>query len=176
MYAAVVIDSLKFARERGQLSGKVQVAAMARLNDILYDNRGDLVYRIQGGSDTQGRPILELKITGIVHLQCQRCLKSLEHAVDCDTALRLIAGSAEQVDREQDDDPDTPDCIEANTELNVDELIEDELVLALPVHPRHLSDVCRSKPVVADGQQRRETPAFGGLAALLKISEKSTKE
>ena len=96
---------------------------------------GNLDYGIEGDVDRQDRPLLRLRVSGVVQLQCQRCLDGFEHEINIETALRLVAPEA--LDTEYDDNPDEPDCIASSAELDLAALIEDEVLLALPAYPRH---------------------------------------
>ena len=162
MSAAAVIDSLEFARAEQRISGRLSVASLRRLDDVLFDDRGDVHYTVQGGRNERNRPQLELRITGALHLQCQRCLSLLDYSVDIQSTLLLVA-RGESTDEEMDD-PEAPDAIEAAAELDVPALIEDEVLLSLPLAPRHPEGACerRLETHVAGPQQN----AFAKLAAL----------
>src|SRR5688572_14842354 len=144
MSAAVVIDSLEFARARRSLDGRLPVAGLARISDVLIDSEDTLDYTIAGASD--GQPRLNLRVAGTLHLQCQRCLEPMVYRVDIANTLNIVSpGSPTETDDEVLDIVDTPDCIEASAELDVTELIEDEVLLDLPPHPRHDDGTCLSR-------------------------------
>ena len=167
-----VIDGLTFVAERQTLAGAVPVAALPRLAEGLHSNSGSLDYQIRGDSDPQDRPLLRLRVSGTVQLQCQRCLEGFEHEVDINTALRLVAPEA--LDAEHDDNPDAADCIAANSELDVCALIEDEILLDLPPYPRHETGMCAARSGNAGGANaagvadvtQAKIMAFSALQAL----------
>jgi uncharacterized protein len=161
MPAPEIIDSLQFARSGQSLQGSVPVAGFKRLEDILYDAQGDLDYELKGGRDARSRPQLELTVRGTPHLQCQRCLGLLEYALEVRTVLLVIAPGASA--EEDIDDPEAPDVIEASTELDVATLIEDEVLLSLPLAPRHQEEVCASHG--AERARDEVRSAFSRLAA-----------
>ncbi|HTE14701.1 MAG TPA: hypothetical protein VK642_06460, partial [Burkholderiales bacterium] len=70
----VRIDSLKLVQDQQVLSGAMPVAGFVRLAESLQDGSGSLDYRVQGAVDRQHRPLLEVRVSGAVKLQCQRCL------------------------------------------------------------------------------------------------------
>jgi len=162
MSAVAVIDSLEFARAGQVLRGSLPVAGLKRLEDGLFDTQGTLGYKLTGGLDELSRPRLELKIEGPLHLQCQRCLDRLEYAVDVSTRLLLLP---EGRPPEDSDDPEGPDTIDASAELDVAALIEDEVLLSLPLAPRHPDGMCASRPKQQDEGAKRAS-AFAQLAAL----------
>lgn len=163
-------DSLKLVQEMQVLAGAMPVAGFARLRDSVLGGEGALEYRVQGAQDRQQRPLLKLQVRGTLRLQCQRCLDGFDCTIDIDTAVRLVA--PETLDSEYDDDPDAPDCVAASTAFDLSELIEDEVLLALPAYPRHEAGDCRG-PVNENGAaDAAKITAFGALQALkLKVSQ-----
>jgi uncharacterized protein len=168
MSAAGVIDSLEFAHAEQQLHGSLPVESLNRLEDVLFDPHGRLVYEVRGSLDERNRPRLELKIGGNLHLQCQRCLGLLEYDVDVVNTLLLVPPGA-PADPEVDD-PEAPDVIEASPELDVAGLIEDEVLLSLPLAPRHPEGACASRLARGADAKARPMP-FAELAALKRPRE-----
>jgi uncharacterized protein len=169
MSAPAVIDSLEFARSEQALVGELPVARFERLHDVLTDTHGTLRYTLRGGKDERQRPYLELRIDGELHLQCQRCLEPLGYPVGVRSTLLLIP-RGEQAD-ELFDDPDAPDAIEASAELNVAELVEDELLLSLPLSPRHPEGACTSR-TRRDETADAKPSVFAQLATLRDAGDK----
>jgi uncharacterized protein len=168
MAAPAVIDSLDFARSEQHLAGELPVATLQRLHDVLVDTEGSLHYTLRGGRDERERLQLQMTIDGELHLQCQRCLECLEYPVEVVSTLLLVP-RGEQVDEELDD-PDAPDAIEATTELDVTQLIEDEVLLSLPLSPRHAEGACASRTAQPDDRAAASS-AFSQLAALKRQGE-----
>ena len=79
--------------------------------------------------------MLRLEVGGIIPLACQRCLEAIHFQLDVDSLLELIPADAELSQEELEDD--TRDFLPVAGELDVAELVEDEVLLALPVAPRH---------------------------------------
>jgi uncharacterized protein len=163
MSAAAVIDSLEFARGQQQLHGRLPVESLQRLEDVLFDSEGTLEYEVRGRLDERNRPQLALKVSGSLHLQCQRCLERLEYDVAVLNTL-LLAPPGAQVD-ENLDDPDAPDVIDASPELDLAGLIEDEVLLSLPLAPRHPEGACESRLPRSTDAAARPSP-FTQLAGL----------
>ena len=170
MVDSMIVDSLKLAREQQRVAGRFAVAQLPRLVESLLGNTGDLDYVIAGDKDSRERPLLRLQVSGVVQLQCQRCLEGFAQDVDIDTALRLVAEAALDAEYEACGDyPSEPECIAASSELDVAALIEDEVLLALPPYPRHEEGVCESKLVganVASKVASQSVTAFSALQAL----------
>lgn len=165
MSAAAVIDSLEFARSQHEARGSLSVDGLSRLEDLLFDQHGTLHYELRGTQDSRKRPQLALTIKGQMHLQCQRCLGLLVYEVDVANTLLLLPRGTEP--DEKLDDPDGPDAIEASTELNIAGLVEDELLLSLPLSPRHPEGRCETRSP-ADAGVAGRPKAFAELAALTR--------
>lgn len=158
MSARPVIDTAEFARTHGELAGAVPLAQFDRLHDVLAETSGGIRYRLTGRRD-EGRARLDLHIEGTLPLVCQRCLSVLQLPLTLNHGFVLVA-------REEDlgelaEEPDDIDEIVASGAFDVWQLIEDELLLAVPFAPRH--DVC--DPASAAPTTLKESK-FAGLAAL----------
>lgn len=166
MFARPFIDSLDFAGNSRQISGEVPVAEMPRLLDALEDSRGILEYTVRGGADKQGRPLLDVSITGNCRLRCQRCLGAMEHAVQIDT--RLLLRDQASLDALDSDvaggEEEEFDSILADAHLDVLDLLEEEILLSLPIAPRHESGACQATEVGA--RHEEEQNPFAVLAKL----------
>lgn len=144
------------------------MSGLGRLEDLLYDREGVLRYEIHGGRDERMRPQIQIAVSGPLHLRCQRCLGVMDYPLHLTNTLLVVVeeGGGGDVD-----DPDAPDTIEQDPELDVAALIEDEVLLALPFAPRHAEGECDSA-LQTDAQAARESSPFAGLAALKRASNK----
>ena len=154
-----VIDGLEFARSQGRLSGDWPIADLPRLRDAVQSGTA-LRYELEGVPQERGRPALRLRVTGTLRLACQRCLGALEHPLRVD-ALLLLFGSENDIETVPLD-AEAPDGIVATKEMAVRDLIEDEVLLAIPYAPRH--EECKSSTDAAGVPGARP---FADLRALL---------
>ncbi len=161
MSGQAVIDSLEFARTGQILRGTLAIPGLLRLQDSLFDDRGEIEYVVRGGHDARRRPVLAVEISGTLHLRCQRCLGMLDYPLRI--ANTMLLASAREVAAEGFDVEDA-EWIEASGELDVAGLIEDEIILSLPYAPRHEERRCQhGTRATPDGSG---APAFAALAAL----------
>jgi uncharacterized protein len=130
-----ISDSFAFARDGRVLEGTLAVSSLERLHDLLAEVSGELVFRITGCKGERGQFMLQLEVGGVLLLACQRCLEAIPFELDVDSLLELIPADAELSQEELEDD--TRDFLPVAGELDVAELVEDEVLLALPVAPRH---------------------------------------
>ncbi|HTQ78296.1 MAG TPA: YceD family protein [Burkholderiales bacterium] len=155
-----VIDGLEFARTGGKLQGSWSIAGFARLREMLYSDSGTLRYELEGVPEAQGRPALRLKLEGAMQLVCQRCLGALDFPLRIESLLLLAATQAE-IDAEPLE-AEGPERIVAGREMPVQALVEDELLLAIPIAPRH-------ERCAAGGAQDGQAPRspFAALRGLM---------
>ncbi len=139
-------DAFRLARERGSLAGSVDATRLPRLADRVVGAQAPVDWRIEGTADAMGRLALAVLLEGTVTLECQRCLGPLEFAISQRTQLLLAHDETEtaRLDAESD-----AEVLLAETALDPQTLIEDELVLALPYVARHPEESCSAPQ--ADG-------------------------
>lgn len=159
----LVIDAFDFARNARSLHGKIPLSALERLQDYLTDTLGSLLYAVGGDQDEEGKLVLQIQIHGAVNLKCQRCLEMLVHVLDINTRL-LLAQDEGELSRFDEDA--SVDSVLARHDLDFLALIEDEIILNLPLSPRHREEEC----MIASGQDSYadERTPFAALAALKK--------
>ncbi len=152
-------DAFAFARNSRVLEGALPVAELERLHDVLAEAGGTVSWRLEGFEGERGEPLLRLTVDGKLALACQRCLGAVAFDLDIDSLLEVVPAGAELSQDELEDD--TRDFLPVERELDVAELVEDEILLALPVAPRH--EKC-GLPGLADVGER--VHPFAALAGL----------
>lgn len=155
-----VIDGFEFASAGARQQGILPASDFPRLRDTLASEGGEVAYEIEGVHDERGRAALRLRVKGTLQLRCQRCLEPMPFQVQTDETL-VLAGSLAEIHAEPAD-ANAPDRVLAGREMPVRELVEDEVILALPYAPRHESCTARPSPDV-DGK----TSPFAGLRGLM---------
>lgn len=131
-------DVAAFADRAGEHAGRTAVRDFTRLAGD--DDQTGLVieWRLRGERrDMAGSaPSVRLYVSaqGAVARTCQRCLEPVALKLQVDHRLRFVRGeaAAARLDAQSDDD-----VLALEPALNVHELIEDELLLALPVTAMH---------------------------------------
>lgn len=165
MSEQVTVDSLDFARSGKLLRGKLEIAALNRLHDRLSSTHGAVEYELAGYTDDKGKPSLHCQVRGALSLICQRCLQPMEWKVELDSDLVLVTSEDELA--EDEDDPEAPDRLLARKDMNVQELVEDEVLLGLPMAPMHPEGQCR--PSISSGTSQASGEAANPFAALAKL-------
>ena len=141
------------------LEGELNISELGRLHDLLAEAVGSVSFRLVGRKGGRGEALLSLQVAGRIPLACQRCLAAIPFDLDIDSLLELVPEGEEMSQEELEDD--TRDFLPVVRELDVAGLVEDEILLALPVAPRH--EKC-SLPGAADADER--VNPFSVLAGL----------
>jgi uncharacterized protein len=170
------LDVSALCREGLLLEGEAPLSAMSRLADSLSAVPADeasVPWQVQG----QERPVtggaperwMHLRAQALVPLQCQRCLQTLAQPMAVDRWFRFARSEAEA---ERLDEELEEDVLVQPARLDLLELLEDELILALPIVPRHEGACPQPLPAPAadalpevDGEAAAPNP-FAALAAL----------
>jgi uncharacterized protein len=163
MFARHFIDSPDFARNGRELCEVVPVAEMPRLQDLLAGSGGEISFTLRGLPDVNGKPALEVAVDGVCQLRCQRCLDGFAYTVKFTS--RLVLSDAGELDELSDDGDDAADMIAADSHLDVLNLVEEEILLSLPIAPKHPPGVCQ---LAEEGSGRSGANPFAVLAALKK--------
>jgi uncharacterized protein len=154
----VTIDSLEFARTGQRLTGELDVRQLGRLADSLFERDGKLHFELVGGYDGKDRPVLRAQVAGDLSLRCQRCLGSLPHRLEIDSQVLVLTSRTATTAEELED----LDGIPADPRTDVMALLEDEVLLALPMAPRHAEGVCE----IATDEKQPAPSAFAALGRL----------
>ena len=160
-----VIDAFDFAGNAGMLRGKIAISALERLQDCLTENSGELQYEIAGSLNSDGKLILRISAGGLIKLRCQRCLGDLVHVLELHTDL-LLAGNEKELSSLDEDE--SVDCILGEPNLDILALIEDEIILSLPISPRHEENECSIDRQLSVNTAEQK-PLFAALTALKKL-------
>jgi len=171
------LDVEAFAKDGGSLDGEWPVTLLKRLFDAAHSEArptdADLAqWSAQGESRTKrasGPEVwLHVQAKACVSLVCQRCLGPVETPLNVQRSFHFVANEdlAAQLDADSEDD-----VLALTRSLNLCELVEDELLLALPLVPRH--EVCPDPLPLPHGDDKGEESApnpFAVLAALKRGS------
>lgn len=156
------IDIAEFVRLGGALSGEVAVRDLPRLRDFVIMGDERLQYELRGALS----PRLEAQITciirGLVALECQRCLAAFEHPVATNSTLVFVDDESKLPPMEEENE--SIDYVVAGAVLDVPGLLEDEIILALPIAPRHEAGDCKASAQGQSGDDK--SSPFAALARL----------
>jgi uncharacterized protein len=156
-----VIDGFEFASAGAMQQGQMPISGFVRLQDQLASDAGEVEYAVEGVLDARGRPGLKLRVKGTLQLRCQRCLEAMPFEVD-EEQLLVLAATQEEIEADPPD-ASAPDRVLAGKQMALRDLVEEQLILALPYAPRH----ARCKPAGEQGKEGKVSP-FAELRGLLR--------
>jgi uncharacterized protein len=167
----VSIDPIRAATSRSAYQGIVPGRQLKRLNELCAGDCSDVTVSLECGVDLQGIVYLKGKAVTELTLLCQRCMTPYTTEVTVDFSF-----SPCKTEAEIDELPDAYDPIECNEigEVRLHQLIEDELIVAMPIIPMHEEIDCNqgSKDMavgeIEPAQEERPNP----FAVLEKLKSK----
>ena len=114
--------------------GRFTPAELERLEGTLANGAGELRYRISAALDRRRRRVVSCIIEGFVFLTCQSSLEVFRHEISVQDRLVLVERESELpgIEEEREDE----DYLVADEPLDIRGLVEDAVLLALPMVPR----------------------------------------
>ena len=159
-----IVDAWRMVAARRSFEGTLPLRDMPRLRESLARADGEAKFALQFGRDEWGNAFLALDVQAQLPLQCQRTLEVFELPVVLQQRLGLIM-------REEDEaalPPGFEPLLTADGELRLADVIEDELILALPVVPHKPGTEGESEVLWTSSPDDDEANPFAALARLKK--------
>ncbi len=138
--ASNTVDIRALALANEQLDGKEPVAGFARLvAESLADGAQEVLVwtaRFEDRADASGalQPWMHLHAATSLHLTCQRCLEAVAVPIVVERSFRFVHG--EEVAEVEDEEAEE-DVLALDKQFKLRDLIEDEILMAMPLVPRH---------------------------------------
>jgi len=148
------VDPFRFADNAIRLQGVLYVNDLERLCDYLHKHSGEIRVDLTFGKNEQGIRFLTGKLSGHLQLQCQRCMEDLAYEITNKIWLAIVHTEEEAAQL-----PSGYDAIIVDNDiLVIQDMIEDELIVSLPVVPMHHPNECKvTLPLVIKSEQELET-------------------
>lgn len=143
---------LRWAREGKSLRGGLSLSKMSRLAESLVSSSGEAWFDWHFRLDEEQRPVLEGRVVAELQLQCQRCLEPVTWRVETETRLGILRAGESEAHVPEGYDP----LENGDQALSLLELVEDELILALPIIARH--ETCPRNEYVQRAAPQAEKP------------------
>jgi len=157
-----VIDVWRMVAARRVFEGTLPLAAFKRLRDSLVDAQGEVNFALEFGRDASNQAFVEVRADAQLPLLCQRTLERYLHRVRLVQQLGLITSEAQE-----DALPEQmePLLVPESGEIPAIDLVEDELILAVPVVPMNPDSELPSQEWHEEPEEEKQNP-FGVLARL----------
>lgn len=157
------LDVRALIRQGITLKGEVHVAELPRLQGTVLRD-APIRFSLSFGKNDEGQAVVTGQVQGTVELTCQRCLEAV--AIELDAVVGLGVVDSEEAAKRLP--PELDPLILGEEPVRLVDLIEDEILLALPVVPMH-AHACVPAHREHEGMEKADNP-FAALRGLVKPS------
>lgn len=148
-------DPRKFADKGTRLEGQLPLSLCERLAEYLVDTDGVVEVSLKLTLDEEKRRIVTGTADTTVKVVCQRCLEPMTLDVHADYALAITQDDEEALHIPEHCDPF---MVAINEEISVADLVEDELIVSMPLVSYHDEKACKGKSHYSSGDVLDEKP------------------
>ncbi len=131
------IDPITLAEQGVRLTGELPLREMARLADLCEVGEGMAVADLKFAREPHGLRYLRARIDASLRLVCQRCLQPMDVVVRSEPVLALFLPGEPQTGVPEEAEP-----LVVEPGWSLAALVEDELLLAMPMMPKHAPGEC----------------------------------
>ncbi|MFT5484900.1 MAG: hypothetical protein ACI9GW_003569 [Halieaceae bacterium] len=134
----MLLDMRKLAARGTVVNGFIAVAELARIKSLLASDRGTVTAHCEFSTDEEGRALLTVRSSVTLDVACQRCLEATQIEVTTDSVLCVVTGEDKIGTLPASMEP----LIIAEDPANLWSVVEDELLLGLPIVSYHEAGAC----------------------------------
>ncbi|MCK5727467.1 MAG: DUF177 domain-containing protein [Thiotrichaceae bacterium] len=139
----VEINPYRLVEQRKLLSGELSVTKLTRMQSLLCSDQGQVKVNLEFDRDELGLATISGKVDATLDLQCQRCLSCMLYELSFDIHVVLVKSQRHEERLQTGHDV----ILIEEDRLFIQEFIEDELLLALPLSTMH-EDCEPSRPLI----------------------------
>jgi uncharacterized protein len=161
-------DPRKFADKGTRLAGSLSLALCERFTQYLVNTQGSLHAELDFALDEEKRRIVKGFADATVNVVCQRCLEPIVIQVHADYALAIVHDDDEALHIPEQCDPFK---VENDQEILIADILEDELIVSMPLVSYHDKDKCQGSSHYSTGELVEEKP--NPFAVLEKLKPKN---
>ena len=151
----VEVDPFRLAEARRLLEGEIPLTQMKRLLPLLASDAGAIHVSLEFGIDSMDVVNLVGKVQADLTLVCQRCLEPMDWPLQLDLALAFLRPDEDEAGIPGPYEPYVVDALP----VRLADMIEDEIILALPSIPRHELTECPASEWIQDENTAADKPA-----------------
>lgn len=134
------VDPWRIADPGKVFSGRAAIADLPRLAKAVLDPQGEVELELEFSRDARNRACLQGFVKADLILECQRCLTPMRLSLESQLNLALVESMDEAERLPEHYDP----LLLKESRVRLLDIVEDELLLAMPAVPRHEPGECRS--------------------------------
>jgi uncharacterized protein len=144
----MIINSLEFTRKSHAIHDTIAASRLLRVKEWLASDAESLDWSLVGEISASGESALNFELKGTLTAACQRCLAPIQLNLDIKSKFILVKDESEIPI--EDDGMDDKDYLVADEAFDVMQLIEDEVLLAMPYAPMHDIKDCPAGDAVSE--------------------------
>ena len=165
------IDAVKLVNTNQQLNAKIDSKNLTRLKSAVTQCSDFVECEIEFHQDESKHRLMTGSINSQVSMICQRCLEEVDFSIQSRFQIGLVFNDeqAAQLPRAYE-----PVELDSEGRLELWEVMEDEVLLALPILPTHAEGECEMKALpepsveITDFSGKADNP----FAVLAKLKQK----
>jgi uncharacterized protein len=154
-----ILDPATLSDKPRTFKGELAPGDLPRLRELVASPEGSLRFQVSARLDPQRRKLVSCIIKGFAQLTCQVTMEAFRH--DIDVSDRLVLVDDESALPPIETEPEEEDYVVADGPLDVRTLVEDAVILALPMIPRKpgaAPPAGSGKAGAGAGEPRKESP------------------
>lgn len=166
----LTIDPYRAAAKKLDYEGCIAASDLARLAEMVLSVAGDAWVDLSFYEDLSGIVVLEGTVVCPVIMECQRCGGRMSMDLSAQFRYTPDAKKLEELELQ-----DQFDCVDLNSlgEVDLYAIIEDELILSLPLIARHSDEECPASDLIESLNDNEDTTEskhnpFAELGELIK--------
>ena len=181
------VEPFALATQGRTIEGEIPLADLTRLSTLArsslsqdgasFDTEGSVEFTLCFDIDEGGAPRIGGNVSTTLRLQCQRCMEDMDYPVTLNVKLGIVPSREAAANLPDSYDP----LVVSGDETTITSILEDELILALPIVAMHEVESCSEGKASRNGSDnygqqagqenppssKRENP-FAVLAQLKK--------
>lgn len=135
------IDPFKLIEQNAFISGKVVLSSMTRLTDIIHEPQKGSAEVDLKFEKIEGQSLIHEEIKADLKLICQRCGEFMIYKMQVSTDLVPVVSEQQTQHIVGNYEP----LVTGGEKINLEEMIENEILLYLPMIPKHQEGECEIK-------------------------------
>ncbi len=149
------VDTRKVFSQKGIFGGELSKDKLPRLALMLADGNFKAEAKLVFSNDDRGRRLIEGWVRAQVSVACQRCLMPLELSIADDIRLALVSDE----DKASKLDDDVEPWIEPEFKLDPVQIVEEQLLLSMPLAAYHEIEICGASQTQFDAPEASKAAA-----------------
>ena len=159
------VEPFALATQGRTIEGEIPLADLTRLStlarspqsrdDASVDTEGSVEFTLCFDIDESGAPRIGGNVSTTLRLQCQRCMEEMDYPLTLNVKLGIVPSREAAANLPDSFDP----LVVSGDETTITSILEDELILALPIVAMHEIENCSEDRASSSGSENLEQEA-----------------